>query len=433
MRRNGNAMEKLLSKINEIVEKDIMLREELRLRGEFFNVFEILNLETNETRTHSAFLAALLDPDGSHGAGDSFLRSFITDCLGGWEDFDTSKSRVYIEYYIGPKTKTTGGRIDILIESCGKAIIIENKIYAGDQECQLLRYRRFGNDKYGCGNYKLIYLTLYGNEASDYSVKDDHDELQVDEDYIAIGYDAEITKWLDGILPDSPNVRETIGQYAKLIRKLTNQNKNMTNKIASTILSDPECVRSAIAIENSLAEIKAELQKRFWDRLFNKLQPVAEEMSTPINFYYLDAHIDSLSDLIEKHAETKAYGRNKCYGIEVEVAECDGYTLLWTIEVENNIFYGVRLRDKQGDIVKNGERIFYPINEFIKNNGRNWSSSIESRYWCWDYPNGNRINFVDFDNPEIYALADPAAESEMINRIVKESSTYIEELRQLCR
>ena len=77
--------------------------------------------------------------------------------------------------------------------------------------------------------------------------------------------------------------------------------------------------------------------------------------------------------------------------------------------------------------------MFYPINEFIKNNGRNWSSSIESRYWCWDYPNGNRINFVDFDNPEIYALADPAAESEMINRIVKESSTYIEELRQLCR
>ena len=426
-------METLLSRVNEIVKEDAARREEQRSRGEFFNIFEILNLETNETRTHSAFLAALLDPNGSHGVGDKFLKTFITHCLGGWDDFDTANARVYIEYYIGPKTKTTGGRIDILIESCGKAIIIENKIYAGDQECQLLRYRRFGNDKYGRGNYKLIYLTLFGNEASDYSVKDDHDELKVDEDYIAIGYDAEVTKWLDNVQPDSPNVRETIVQYAKLIKKFTNQNKNMTNKIASTILSNSEFVHGAIEIEKSLTVIKAELQKRFWDKLFNKLQPVAEEMSTPIKFYYWEAHIDSLSDLIEKHAETKAYGKNKCYGLEIEVAKWDGYTVLWTIEVENNIFYGVRLRGKRGNIVKNGERIFYPIKEFIKNNSRNWSSSIDSTYLCWDYPSGNRINFINLDNPEIYALVDPTAESEMINRIVKESSTYIEELRQLCR
>lgn len=428
-------MEKLLSQVNEIVKEDAILRENQRSRGQLFNVFEILNLETNETRTHSAFLAALLDPNGNHGAGDRFLKTFITHCLGGWDDFDTADARVYIEYYIGPKTKTTGGRIDILIESqsCGKAIIIENKIYAGDQECQLLRYWRFGNSQYGRNNYKLIYLTLFGNEASDYSVKDGRNELKVEEDYIAIGYDSEITKWLDNAQPDSSTVQETIVQYANLIKKLTNQNKNMTNKIALTILSNPEFVHSAIAIEKSLTTIKAELQKRFWDKLFDKLQPIAKATSSPVKFYYCDTHIDSLSDLIEKHTETKAYGKNKCYGIEIEVAKWDGYTVLWTIEVENNIFYGVRLRDKRGDIIKNGERIFYPIKEFIKNNGRNWSSSIDSTYLCWDYPNGNRINFINLDNPEIYALADPTVESEMINRIAEDSRKYIEELRQLCK
>jgi len=39
--------------------------------------------------------------------------------------------------------KTKGGRIDIYIESNNKYIFIENKIYAEDQENQLLRYRNY--------------------------------------------------------------------------------------------------------------------------------------------------------------------------------------------------------------------------------------------------------------------------------------------------
>ena len=45
--------------------------------GENFNLFAILGRETDEVRTHSAILAELLDPSGSHGQGAVFLRQFV--------------------------------------------------------------------------------------------------------------------------------------------------------------------------------------------------------------------------------------------------------------------------------------------------------------------------------------------------------------------
>ena len=46
-----------------------------------FNVFEMLGIEKNEIR-HSAFLAWLLDPNGTHGLGDYFLRRFLWPSCG---------------------------------------------------------------------------------------------------------------------------------------------------------------------------------------------------------------------------------------------------------------------------------------------------------------------------------------------------------------
>src|SRR5690554_1214303 len=48
-----------------------------KITGENFNVFKILRLTTNEVRTHSAFIAELLDPKGCHDQGEVFLRLFI--------------------------------------------------------------------------------------------------------------------------------------------------------------------------------------------------------------------------------------------------------------------------------------------------------------------------------------------------------------------
>ena len=43
-----------------------ILKKEKSKRGEDFNVFKIMHVENDEVRTHSAMLAALMDPKGTH-------------------------------------------------------------------------------------------------------------------------------------------------------------------------------------------------------------------------------------------------------------------------------------------------------------------------------------------------------------------------------
>ena len=145
----------LLNMVSEVIRKERIQKEERQKRGEYFNIFSVLRLETKEVRLHSAFLAELLNPEGSHGLGKQFLELFLNMVVRKNKeesfDFETEKPKVYVEYYIGiiSEDKKSGGRIDLLIEDGkGNAVIIENKINAGDQEYQLLRYDNFAKDIY---------------------------------------------------------------------------------------------------------------------------------------------------------------------------------------------------------------------------------------------------------------------------------------------
>ena len=132
-----------------------------------------MNLESSEVQTHSAFLAEFLNPHGSHGQGDIYLRLFVEQFQ--LSSFDTKSAIVEVEKYTGAinADSTKGGRIDILLtDGKGNHIIIENKIYAKDQENQLIRYHNF--DKQA----PLFYLNLYGTEPTDWSTKGELDKTQ---------------------------------------------------------------------------------------------------------------------------------------------------------------------------------------------------------------------------------------------------------------
>ena len=186
-------MQKLINDVFSIIQKDRDEQKRLFNNGDLYNIFDVLNLKTNEVRTHSAFLASLLNPKGNHGMKDAYLRAFVKNVI---KDnsfkFITKKADVYVEYSIGTYNadKTEGGRIDILISSGENAIIIENKIYADDQENQIIRYCNYAERMFKNG--KILYLTLFGNQASSYSAN----ELVADEDYFPISYESDILDWL---------------------------------------------------------------------------------------------------------------------------------------------------------------------------------------------------------------------------------------------
>ena len=134
-------MEEFLCEFNKLLAKNNEIKEYERAQGNSFNIFNVLGMTSNEVKLHSALIVEMLDPNGSHGMKDLFLKAFI-EALG-ISDFNlnTKSASVEKEKNIGRKTQTTGGILDIMITDAHKVIIIENKIYASDQDNQLLRYK----------------------------------------------------------------------------------------------------------------------------------------------------------------------------------------------------------------------------------------------------------------------------------------------------
>ena len=258
------AIVNLLSQVTAINKKYEKIAE---ITGENFNVFRILKVEASEVRTHSAFLAELLNPKGTHGQGDTFLQLFVNKFLLKNKSFDTKLASVDIEKSTGliNEDYTNGGRIDIMItDSYNKRIIIENKIYAGDQENQLIRYYNFDNNAY------LYYLTLYGEEPSEWSAGK---ELICGEHFQLLSYKEDILEWLGLCKKEAVNhpiLRETISQYINLINHLTGQTTNnyMGTEIIKLI---KENLSSSIDIFNSFNSIKTESYNEFWKIMQEKL------------------------------------------------------------------------------------------------------------------------------------------------------------------
>ena len=133
-------LKNLLQQVATITQKN---NELLDATGGRFNMFRICGVNHYEN-THSAIIAELLNPNGSHSLKSAFLEAFLDLISKDFipTSFNPSSATVYTEY------TTDNGRIDILIEDNQKnALIIENKIYATDQYEQLKRYNQYAQNK----------------------------------------------------------------------------------------------------------------------------------------------------------------------------------------------------------------------------------------------------------------------------------------------
>lgn len=271
----------ILNQVRIVSQKIKEQRKEKFERGESFNIFNDLGFMSDEVHLHSMFLANLLNPKGSHGQRGKFLEAFLkmlqksfpaisADSL----ELDTAVASVEVEKYIGRQTDSEGGRIDIYLTDGKHSIIIENKIYAGDQHHQMLRYWNYGMSQKGNDTEKsfvLIYLTLDGCSPSKDSLGEDLKE----NDIVCLSYKSDIRGWLDRcveLASRTPLVRETINQYISTIDILTN-NVMEDNKELLDILSKEENLDAIYDIANN----KNIVVNRFINEVFiPKLRDLAE-------------------------------------------------------------------------------------------------------------------------------------------------------------
>jgi hypothetical protein len=181
-----------------------------------FNVFEAIGFVGQELM-HSRFLAFLLDPQQSHGLGNSFLEAFLRlvskpakgasrPCLDLTRSEELYRTRVRTEVYTGD------GRIDILLinEAGGWATIIENKVWTTEHHDQLDRYYRFVKVTNPSWQILSVYLTPFGQAPTHGA-------------YVPLSY-LTLCEIVDGVMRDrgpsvSQDVRVSMEHYAQMVRR----------------------------------------------------------------------------------------------------------------------------------------------------------------------------------------------------------------------
>jgi len=394
-----------------------------KLTGENFNIFSILDIESDEVKTHSKFIYELLNPKGSHGSGDLFIQLFL-DKLPKIEEYG-KVINIVREY-----TTETVRRIDFLIETEKYLIGIEMKIYAGDQESQLSDYsktiKNMGKRKNKTS--VLYYLTLFGDDADDKSIK----SLKSGKDYHLLSFSNHIYNWIEKCIEKSatkPIVREALVQYLNLIKKLTNKISHNMEKEMKEIIRTPEDIKAADTIYNEYLTIWAKKEAEFWSDLYDELENSLIEIEEEFEVSY-DASTDKKFDLdnmerIRTDFITQVRNTGAGYiGIELNY-KVDKYEMYFLIcgytkndAIEINFFI---TRDDSEELVKLPPKIV----DILKDCGLP-RKSYNTHMWKFLLP---KISFAGVNSPEpTFNLF----KQEMFNKYVNEiANASIEHIKRI--
>jgi PD-(D/E)XK nuclease superfamily len=267
----------LLGELSRIV-YDLQLQSEERLRAQHgrFNVFTTLLAAHDEVRLHTRFLHELLNPEGTHDCGDLFLKQFF-DTLQDRKALDHDGLPVsmswnkYCEakYRAGKEVRTEQGQLDLLVESKSHLLVIENKIWAAEQDNQVARYVEYVKSQKeqsqveeGC----VLYLTLDGKRATT------HDG----NDYFRISYRDHIMAWLERCLQSTYNIvpiNQVLIQYQKVVKQLTGQQEEaeIMDRIKKFIHSNPKIVSQRNATNQAIDQLRIEVLEKFAAELAERL------------------------------------------------------------------------------------------------------------------------------------------------------------------
>lgn len=113
-------------------------------------------------------MGELLNPHGLHHQQADFLKLFLKKVC--TEPEKATFCNNPESYQVRNEERIDEAQFDIMLENDKARIVIENKIFAGDQYSQLYRLWQDAMKDFD-GSVKLIYLTLHGSQPSKDSLK----------------------------------------------------------------------------------------------------------------------------------------------------------------------------------------------------------------------------------------------------------------------
>lgn len=336
-------LDKLFNQVKEI--------EEQFKSKETFNAFRSIGV-WNQERMHSQFIAEMLNPKGSHKMNTSFLKLFLKRI--DYNHFNPVGARVAVE----ERSETRW--IDLIIETAQKdaVIVVENKLYAKDQNRQLADYYKFCKGKYP--TVKMVYLTLDGKKPTLESIgEQDHGSLKMD-DILCISYEKQIVPWIDECanMAGLPvRVKGALEMYSELVTNLINKNKYM-DAIFNELKTDKEKLKLALDINKSL-------EGRNYLKEFPEIRSLLEDI-------ILNLDDDTIEDQYFDDNDSEVYFKLKDSGdnwwslrfeIEREVYFIDddssekAMTLFWPSDINNPLLKSLLLEDRDTAYQIIGEKL----------------------------------------------------------------------------
>jgi len=384
-------MEELISKTKDILEKKPL---------EDFNVFTMLQIETDEVKLHSRFLSYLFNRTSPHGCKDLFLNLFL-DMIGK----ERNPYTVFPELILGNL-----GRADVTFRNENSIIILENKVWSGLGYRQLERYSEYLN-KQKQGKKLLVFLSPKKQE-----IENNIDGVEI----IGITY-GDISKILTKSLSDisNPSFSEVLKQYIKICNKISGENmEEYSHKEIIEVLRKKDAFNVYKSIWQAGVEESIECLIDFYNKILQKAPGSflsrTERWGGPINL-----SIEEIKSSVKNYPEERFQGVNIPIGKYKEGDDLYEYYI--KIELNGRIYYVI------AEYI-NGKR-----SPKISKMGEKLKSTIHFKH-DWVYPS-KTLNWKNLVDPRTipdkhasldigYDFFDEKIRNSLIDHMLEEIDVY---------
>ena len=269
-----------------------------------FNLLTTVLPYDDEVRLHSRFIGSLLNPSAKHYQENLFLDIFLEVIgLSQW-GMDTKKADVFIEYK----------DIDIYITDGEKHMIIENKIWANDQPCQLTKYvniileensditifKQKTIDKIDEQRLRVFYLTPRGKEKPEEHMVDENSYIyfcgteerlsycsnrhrtkkylknglkNYKAKYKKLSYEHHIIQWLNEsktAVSYIANLSYAIDEYQNVVRKVTKNFKGNVMTLKEYAKNNHIDLKLMHEIQKEIVQLHGEVLYGFFKNISSK-------------------------------------------------------------------------------------------------------------------------------------------------------------------
>jgi hypothetical protein len=231
--------------------------------------FSVFNFILPDENGLSAILVDLLNPRGSHGQGDLFLRCFLDQF---WRE-DSRPCGDVEEIKAEARTSRIeqgSRRMDVRVKFRDGVMVIENKPWAGDQKDQVRDYLK--DMAPWLPNARLFYLTRDATPPSEGSIDaPSREEAENAGRLRLLSYRTHVREWLSTCQGEcqSERVRVFIDDFIAYLRKTFEGVRDMTDQeaIVKAAIANADSVEAALAVAGAEAAIRSALLEQLCQQM----------------------------------------------------------------------------------------------------------------------------------------------------------------------